>query len=156
MVNSSLSVHAFCDKIDIYDEKSKQVASHPRSFEKNKVILNPLHRSFSRLSSKNKAERIYAVIKNLDPKIDKFLQLSQKIGHDSIQTAHAIFQLLRSYPRSVIISAINEANSNNNYTINFVYSLLTKIHISHQEEVNPVDKKLLTLSYKPRSLEEYC
>lgn len=53
LVGKSLSVHSTPTTIKIYDE-SKEVASHPRSFERHQQIINPLHRTYEKTLSKGK------------------------------------------------------------------------------------------------------
>ena len=72
LVGKSLSIHSTPDTVKIYDG-NKQVASHPRSFQRRQQIINPLHRSYCKLSVKAKMQRIHAVIKDMNPAISDFL-----------------------------------------------------------------------------------
>ena len=156
LVGHPLQVHAFCDKIEILDAKERSVAAHPRSFERNKTFMNPLHRSFSRISSRTKAERILSIIKKLDPVVDRFIALNEHTGEDPLQTAYALFNLIRSHCRLVVISAVREALSRNIHRSNFVSSLINgKNSAPYQETVHPQNKQLLSINYKPRPLKEY-
>jgi len=81
LVEKSLSIHSTTDMVRIYDA-DKQVASHPRSFQRYKQFLNPLHRSYCRLSQKAKLQRIHEVIKNMHPAMSDFLLRNQTCGED--------------------------------------------------------------------------
>jgi hypothetical protein len=76
LVGKSLSIHSSTEMIRIYDG-DKEVASYPRAFQKHKQIINPLHRSYSKLSEKAKKQRIHEVIKNLHPEMTAFLLRNQ-------------------------------------------------------------------------------
>ena len=79
LVGKGLSIHSSPTTIKIY-EGNKQLASHPRSFQRYKKIINPLHRSYAKLSSKAKMDRIYHVIKNLHPCMADFLVKNHGCG----------------------------------------------------------------------------
>jgi transposase len=89
LVGKSLSIHSTSDMVMIYDG-AKQVASHPRSFDRHRQIINPLHRSYGKLSGKAKIERIHDVIKNLHPALSNFLTKNQACGEDPQKTAYEI------------------------------------------------------------------
>ena len=73
LVGRALTIHATPTTVKIYDG-NKEVASHPRLFERCKQIINPLHRSYSKLSTKAKMQRIYEVISGLHPAWKSFYQ----------------------------------------------------------------------------------
>lgn len=152
LLDKPLSIHAFCDRIEIYDQGANKVATHPRSFEKNKTFLNPLHRSFTRISAEAKRQRIYTVIKNLDPAVETFLDQN---AEDSSGCACHLFTLLRSYSRQTLLSAVREALRQNMPRVAFVASLLSSPSENSHEEVLPQQRLLLEIDYKPRTLEHY-
>lgn len=155
LVGNPLSVHAFCNRIEIYDSNGKRVAAHPRSFERNKAFLNPAHRSFTRISVKTKAERIYTVIKNLDLAFEQFLAAAEGAGDEPFRIAHAIFRLLARHARGAVLSAVRETLRQPVPRLSFLLSCLSEPSLTSQETVRPQNQNILNVTYKPRSLEEY-
>lgn len=153
LVGKYLSIHSTPDKVMIY-EGPKQVASHPRSFERHIQILNPLHRSFAKLSPKAKIERIHHVIQNLHPTISEFLLKNQTAGEDPQKTAYEIFKLLKTHSRGMLLSAASECLKNKSPRLRTFLSYLCKEPLE-SETLHPQKRELLTLSYQPRGLEAY-
>jgi len=153
LVGKSLSIHSTPDKVMIYDG-AKQVASHPRSFDRRRQIINPLHRSYCKLSVKAKIQRIHEAIKNLHPAISDFLVKNQACGEDPRKTAYEIFRLLKSHSRGMLISVASECLKKKSPRLR---TLLSYLHIepAEAETVQPQNGELLNISYKPRGLEEY-
>ena len=154
LAGTPLSIHAFCDRIEIYDATGKRVAAHPRSFARNKVFLNPAHRSFARLSVQSKADRIYAVIKNIDPIVERFLSSCESTGEDPFKVSYAIFRLLAAHSRGAVLSAIREALLQSKPHMSLLQTRLSEPQII-AESVSPQNQVLLQITYQPRSLEEY-
>lgn len=150
-----LIIHAYVDRINIYTADQKKIASHPRCFKKQQKIINPAHRSFARLSKQAKRDRIYAVIKNLDPVVEQFLEANLKAGEDQYLTAYQIFRLLKAHSRTVILSAIRKAVRNRSPRIKYIVSLLMPHHREEAEEISPQNSDLLSIDYEPRKLEDY-
>lgn len=155
LVGERLIVHAFCDRLEIFDLKGKKVATHQRSFSRQQTFINPLHRSWTRISAEAKRMRIHAVMKSLDPAIDRFLSLNEDIGEDSYASAYALFLLLRSHSRHTVISAAREAISRRMPRMNFIRSLLSVSLAQDDVEVFPRQQHLLNIDYQPRDLDEY-
>lgn len=155
LVGQRLAVHSFCDRIDIYTDQGQKVASHPRSFAHNQTFINPLHRTFTKISSQAKKARIYSVIKNLDPVVEIFLEQNKDTGDNAYTCAYSLFTLLRSHARNTVLSAIREALRHRLPRIKTVVSLLTTPSPCSAEEVLPQHQDLLQLDYQPRSLAEY-
>jgi len=153
LVGKSLSIHSTPDRVLIYDGP-KQVASHPRCFERGRQILNPLHRSYTKLSVKAKIERIHEVIKNLHPVISEFLVKNQLCGEDSKKTAYEIFKLMKSYSRAMLVSVAGECLKKKSPRFR---TFLSYLHMepSEVETVSPQKGELLNISYQPRGLEAY-
>lgn len=154
LTGKSLSVHSSCEIIDIFDG-DKRVASHPRCFGWNQKKTNPLHRSFAKISSEAKRERIFCVIKNMDPVMEMFLNLNQEVGEDPYRTAYQIFTLLPRVSRTIVISAIRECLQKKNPRIKTFFSLLQLQPTQVAEIVSPQRGELLNISYAPRPLKEY-
>ena len=149
-----LSLHSFVDRVEIYDAKGNRVASHPRSFERKKEIFNPLHRSGSRLSGRAKRERIYAVIKNMDQEMERFLEQNAQAGEDTYQSAYVFFKLLRDHSRGLLLSLVREAIKQRGCRMKWILSRLNPSEPS-EEPVSPQNASLLAIDYQPRPLEDY-
>jgi transposase len=111
LVGKSLSIHSSPDMVKIYDG-NKEVASHPRSFQRRQQIINPLHRSYCKLSVKAKMQRIHNVIKDMHPAISDFLAKNQVCGEDPQKTAYEIFRLMKTHSRGMLISVASECLKN--------------------------------------------
>jgi len=155
LVDQLLCVRSYPDRIDIHDLKGHQVASHPRSFTRNQSFLNPSHRSFAQLSDNAKRQRIFYVIKNLNPLTESFLEQNRATGEDPYASAYCLFKLLKLHGRETILSALREALSRKSPRTKFIMSLLSPHNYLPKEQVQPQDQKLLQLDYQPRPLEDY-
>lgn len=154
LVGRALSIHATPSTVKIYDG-SREVSSHPRSFERYKQIINPLHRSYSKLSAKAKMHRIYDVIRGLHPDVSEFLSKNQACGEDPKNTAYQIFKLLKQFSRGMILSIVSECLLRKSPRLK---TFLSYLHIQQTEEndsVCPKNPDLLNITYKARALEEY-
>jgi hypothetical protein len=153
LVGKSLSIHSTPDTVMVYDG-AKQVASHPRSFDRHRQIINPLHRSYGKLSGKAKIERIHDVIKNLHPVLSDFLVKNQACGEDPQKTAYEIFKLMKSHSRGMLLSAVSECLNKKSPRLRTFLSYL-HMEFTEAETVQPQRGELLTISYQPRGLETY-
>ncbi len=154
LVGKPLSIHSTPTTVKIYD-RDKEVASHPRSFQRHEQIINPLHRNFTCLSSSAKIDRIHDVIKGMHPSIEDFLLKNQLCGENPKKTAYEIFKLLKSHSRAMIISAIAESIRIKSPRLK---TLLSYFHTQAQdntETVHPQNIEVLNITYKARELEEY-
>jgi transposase len=154
LVEKSLSIHSTPDMVRIYDA-DKQVASHPRSFQRYKQFLNPLHRSYCRISHKAKTQRIHEVIKNMHPALSDFLLRNQTCGEDSYKTAHALFRLMKVHSRGMLISIASECLKRKSPRLKTFLSYLEAGPSETVEAVSPQNGGLLNITYKPRGLEVY-
>jgi len=153
LVGKSLSIHATPDAVMIYDG-IKQVASHPRSFDRRRQIINPLHRSYGKLSVKAKMQRIHAVIKALHLVLSEFLDKNQACGEDPQKTAYEIFKLMKNHSRAMLISVASECLNKKSPRLRTFLSYL-HMEFTEAETVQPQKGELLNISYHPRGLEEY-
>jgi len=153
LVGKSLSIHSTPDTVMIY-EGAKRVASHLRSFDRGRQIINPLHRSYGKLSVKAKIERIHEVIKNLHPVMSDFLIKNQACGEDPQKTAYEIFRVLKSHSRGMLISVASECLNKRSPRLRTFLSYL-HMEFTEAETVQPQKGELLNISYQPRGLEEY-
>jgi transposase len=154
LVGRALSIHATPTTVKIYDG-NKEVASHPRLFERCKQIINPLHRSYSKLSTKAKMQRIHEVISGLHPAVEEFLSKNQTCGEDPQKTAYQIFKLLKQHSRGMIISVISECIKRRSPRVKTLLSYLQIQPAEEKETVCPQNPDLLNITYKARALEEY-
>jgi transposase len=153
LVGKPLSIHSTPDTVMVYDG-AKQVASHPRSFERHRQIINPLHRSYGKLSVKAKIERIHEVIKNLHPAMSDFLDKNQTYGEDPQKTAYEIFKVLKNHSRGMLISVASECLNKKSPRLRTFLSYL-HMEFTEAETVQPQKGELLNISYQPRGLEVY-
>jgi hypothetical protein len=154
LVGKSLSIHATPDTVRIYDS-DKQVASHPRSFERYKQFLNPLHRSYRRISQKAKLQRIHEVIKNMHPALSDFLLRNQTCGEDPYKTAYEFFRLMKNHSRGMLISIASECLKRKSPRLKTFLSYLQVGPSEPLETVSPQNGNLLNITYKARGLEVY-
>jgi transposase len=153
LVGKSLSIHSTPDTLLIYDG-AKQVASHPRSFDRHRQIINPLHRSYGKLSGKAKIDRIHDVIKNLHPTLSDFLVKNQACGEDPQKTAYEIFKLMKNHSRGMLLSVASECLHKKSPRLRTFLSYL-HMEFTEAETVQPQKGELLNISYHPRGLEAY-
>jgi transposase len=153
LVGKSLSIHATPDTVLIY-EGANRVASHPRSFERGRPFINPLHRSYGKLSGKAKMERVHAAIKALHPVLSDFLNKNQACGEDPQKTAYEIFKLMKDHSRGMLTSVASECLAKKSPRLRTFLSYLHREPIE-PEPVQPQKGELLSISYQPRGLEAY-
>lgn len=154
LTGKQLSIYSGVNFVKIYD-KDKEIASHPRRFTRNKYYVNPLHRTFAKLSDKSKSQRIYEVIKNMDPLAGEFLLKNEICGEDPKKTAYVIFKQLKSHSREMLISIIRESLLRKSPRMKTFLSYLLQETDKDQENVYPQNQELLTFDYKKRPLEDY-
>lgn len=148
-------VHAFTDRIELFSQDQKCIAIHSRSFERNAIIANPIHRSITRLSVPAKRQRILAVMLSLDPALTQFFEAHHIVGEDREAQAIQLFNLLRTHGKAAIVSAVREALRKNSPRVSSVRAILEPASERHRAEVTPQDQRILDIDYRARSLEEY-
>lgn len=153
LVGKSLSIHSTPETVMIYDG-AKQVASHPRSFDRGRQIINPLHRSYGKLSVNAKMQRTHAAIKALHPALSDFLNKNQACGEDPQKTAYEIFRLMKSHSRGMLTSVASECLTKKSPRLRTFLSYLHR-EPTEAETVQPQKGELLNISYQPRGLEVY-
>lgn len=150
-----VNLRVFTDRLEIYDAKENRVASHPRSFARHQSLVNPVHRSLRHMGPAMKRERIYSVMKKLDPALESFLIQNQEAGADPFQTAYSLFKLLQVHARATLFSALREALTRKRPHLRFVMSLLGVPQDLYKESVHPQNPQILDIDYQPRALEDY-
>lgn len=153
-VGQNADIIAWPEKIEII-VSSQKVAVHPRSFGKRELIRNPLHaEKLLERSGHFKYERILQLIKAMDPAFDHFLW-AIKEEFEKLQAAYELFQLLRVYSRTILVSAVEELNGIGSFKIKALRSLLNLPSPKEGDPLWPVNLNLLNLSYTQRSLKDY-
>ena len=135
---------------------SKVIARHKRSFEKHKIIQNPLHTE--NLLNKTplfKQQRILKLVESMEPVFYKFIRAQGEDDSDRLGCAYQIFKLLKTHNRSVLVSAVAELLSMGTYKIKALLSLLHLPIPKNSDQVFPSDPKLLDIRYEERSLTDY-
>lgn len=153
LVGKLLSIHATPETVLIYDGANR-VASHPRSFDRGRRIINPLHRSYGKLSVEAKIERIYEAIKHLHPALSDFLDKNQACGENPQITAYEIFGLMKTHSRGMLTSVASECFNRKSPRLKTFLSYLHR-EPAEAETVHPQKGELLTIAYQPRGLEAY-
>ncbi len=154
LVGKPLSIHATPERILIYDG-AKCVASHPRSFDRGRPIINPLHRTYGKLSPEAKIQRIYQNIKHLDPILSDFLEKNQACGENPQKTAYEIFKLMKHHSRGMLLSVVSECLHRKSPRLKTFLSYLHREPPEPQTAVSPQNTELLNIAYQPRGLEAY-
>ena len=153
-VSKKVEIMAWPEKIEIWISGGK-VAVHPRCFERNQTIQNPLHsEKLLERTQRFKFERIRQLIQGMDPAFREFLS-AQEDETGKIQAAYELFKLLTVYSRTILISAVRELQGMGALKVTALLSLLNLPSPKEGHQIWPVDPKLLNLSYEPRRLEDY-
>ncbi len=153
-VGQIAQIIAWPEKIEIL-VSSQKVAVHPRSFGKKELIRNPLHvEKLLERSGHFKYERILQLMKAIAPAFDHFL-FSTKEEFEKLQAAYELFQLLKIYSRTILVSAVEELNGIGSFKIKALRSLLGLPSPKEGDPLWPANLDLLKLSYAQRSLKDY-
>lgn len=151
----SAEIVAYPQKIEVWSQGNK-IATHNRSFDKKKLIQNPLHaeKLLNKTSPQFKMNRIYQLISSMDPAFKFFLE-HQDSDCEGIVCAYELFQLLKSHSKSMLISCVTQLNTMRSFRLKALRSFL-KLPVAHQPDpLWPQNTGLLNLNYKQRSLNDY-
>jgi transposase len=145
---------AWPEKLEIFVE-SQKVACHPRCFQRDQLIQNPLHtqRLLDR-SPRFKYERNRQLITQMDPAFDYFLKY-QENDTEQLQAAYELFGLLKTHSRAILVSAVRQLNQMRAFKIKALRSLLNLPYAKESDPLWPSNQGLLNLRYEPRSLKDY-
>ena len=131
------------------------MATHKRSFKIKQIIRNPLHsEKLLERTPKFKMQRIFQLIKNMDPALEHFLQ-QQENNSLSIDAAYQLFKLLKTHSKIILTSVVRELNQMNCYQIKALKSLLNLPEEKKPDSLWPTNDALLNIKYKERNLNEY-
>ena len=84
----------------------KTVALHRRVFDRQKTIEHPAHRTYLLARTPNfKYQRIFQVMRELDPVVWEFLAFAREEGQDEVAVAYELFKLLKGRSKETLASA---------------------------------------------------
>ena len=106
------------------------------------------------MGEKGKRDRIHAVIKNMDPVVEKFLEQNALAGEDPHQSAYVFFKLLREQSRGLLLSLVREAIQQRGCRMKWILSRLNLAE-PQADPVSPQNTQILAIDYKPRPMEDY-
>jgi transposase len=153
--DSSCEIFAYPEHIEVCVQ-NKKVATHQRVFERKQKIEHPSHRQkLLHISPHFKAQRIYQLMKGMDPSVALFLQGAESDYDSPMDIAYQLFKLLTQNSKSMFLSAIREALSVKSYKVLYLQSLLRPHQVQPVHPVHPQNPDLLTLTYEGRSLHDY-
>lgn len=147
-------VIAYPDRVEIC-LNGKTAACHKRSFDKNKMIQNPLHAE--RLLNDTpefKMRRIHDLISGMDPAFAYFID-HQDNDDERMAASYQLFALLKTHSRGMLISAVRELGALSCFKIK---ALLSRLCLPEPEEPKalwPKNDQLLNLTYEERRLDDY-
>jgi transposase len=152
----AVDIAAYPAHIDIYLPESEQkVASHTRSFDKRRIIQNPLHaEKLLNTTPAFKMQRILQLITHMDPAFERFVA-GQDNDIERVNAAYQLFTLLRTHSRAVVISAARELIAMSCFKTRALMSLLNLPEPQEPGRLWPQDQKLLNLTYEERRLDDY-
>jgi hypothetical protein len=152
--SKTAQIVAWPERIEIYIG-SQRAAVHARSFERLRLIQNPLHaEALLERTGHFKYRRILQLIQSMDPAFRDFLAAHQD-ETEKIQAAYELFRLLKIYSRAILSSAVRELAGMGVFKIKALRSLLNLPSPKETDPLWPSDPKLLTMTYTPRSLKDY-
>jgi hypothetical protein len=154
LVGKSLSIYSSPSQIQIFYQ-GKCLAKHPRSFKRNQRFINPLHRSFPRLSYAAKLDRVYHLLQKMDPALETFLSQNLSAGENPKVTAYEIFRLFKHHSRLLLIGIAKECINRRSPRLSTFLSFVQVENEKKEEPVTPQNTALLEIGYTPRSLEVY-
>lgn len=149
-----VEISAYPEHIEIFSA-DKKVAIHKRSFDKKKMIQNPLHaEKLLNQTPQFKMQRIFQLISGMDPAFNHFL-VNQDNDINRIDAAYQLFLSMKTYSRTILISAVRELNSMSCFKIKALKSLLNLPESGETGLLWPQNSELLNLKYNERSLNDY-
>jgi len=147
-------VIAYPENIEIC-VSGERVSRHKRSFDKNKMIQNPLHAErLLNTTPEFKMRRILQLLVGMDPAFKYFFD-HQDNDDERMGSAYQLFTLLKTHSKEMLISAIKELNALPCFKIKSLMSLLNLPVTREPEALWPKNERLLNLTYEERSLNDY-
>ena len=133
----------------------KRVSCHRRSFDKNKVIQNPLHaEKLLNTTPEFKMKRILQLLTSMDPAFKYFFD-NQDSDDERRNSSYQLFLLLKTHSKEMLVSAVKELNALPCFKIKALMSLLNLPIARELKALWPRDERLLSLTYEERKLDDY-
>jgi len=147
---------AYPDHLDLR-VKGIRIALHQRRFGRKEKIEDPTHRErLLRMTPQFKRQRIYQLMDQMDPALHRFLQEAAQDGQNLQDMAYAFFKLLKHVSKTMLLSAVREANRIGTFKLRYVQSLLQVPQLQMPPTpVFPQESKLLDIGYERRNLKDY-
>jgi transposase len=151
----SCEIFAYPDHIEVM-VKENRIALHRRSFGRKEKIEIPTHReTLLRMTPQFKSQRICQLINQMDSALHHFLQEAEQEGQNPLEIAYEFFKLLKHVSKTMLLSAVREANRIGTFKIRYVQSLLQLPQPQPPNPVFPRETKLLDIDYERRNLKDY-
>ena len=152
--NKTAEIIVWPEKIEIWTH-GRKIAAHKRSFDKRRLIQNPLHaeRLLNSTSHQFKMQRICQLMQSMDPALQCFLSNQDEAMR--MKCAYHLFKLLKSHSKGMLISCARELNNMKCFKLKALLSLLNLPQSKENNPIWPQNTGLLDLNYKERSLDDY-
>ena len=151
---SPAEVIAYPESIEIC-VSGKRVSCHKRSFDKNKMIQNPLHaEKLLNTTPDFKTKRILQLLAGMDPAFRYFFD-HQDNDDERMNSAYQLFILLKTHSKEMLVSAVKELSALPCFKIKALMSLLNLPITREPKALWPKDEGLLNLTYEERKLDDY-
>jgi len=152
---SSCEILAYPDHLEVM-VKEKRIALHQRGFNRKEKIEHPTHReTLLRMTPQFKSQRIYQLMDQMDPALHHFLQEAAQEGQNPMEIAYDLFKLLKPISKTMLLSAVREANRMRIFKLRYVQSLLQVPQPQPPNPLYPQQSKLLEIDYERRNLKDY-
>lgn len=146
---------AYPDTVEIAVH-DKTVALHRRVFDRQKTIEHPAHRTYLLARTPNfKYQRIFQVMRELDPVVWQFLAFAREEGQDEVAVAYELFKLLKGRSKETLASALREAIGAGTIKLHVIQNLLAPPGTPSTHPVHPQDARLLQIAYEGSPLDDY-
>jgi transposase len=151
----SCEILAYPDHLEVMVQGNR-IAYHPRVFDRKEKIELPTHRETLLLMTPQfKAKRIYELMDQMDPSLHHFLQEAQQEAQDPMVMAYVLFKLLKQISKTMLLSAVREANRMKIFKTRYVQSLLQVAQPQPPNPLYPQETRLLEIDYERRNLKDY-
>jgi hypothetical protein len=153
-VTKAVEILSYPDRIEIV-LAGTIVARHKRSFDRKKVIENPLHaEKLLQWTPQYKRQRIFELISRMNEEFKHFLAC-QEDDALRLQAAYQLFVLLRTHSKATLSSAVRQLNGMRCFKLKALLSLLNLPQPKEGDPLWPQNKDLLNLNYEERKLTDY-
>ena len=91
----------------------------------------------------------------MDPAFHHFLQEAGQEDHNPLDIAYEFFKLLKHVSKTMLLSAVREANRIGTFKIRYIQGLLQVPQPQPSNPVFPQESRLLEIDYERRNLKDY-